>query len=85
MDDVEAAWKLADQSLAQVDDNGAVTGMKELVQSVIRNYPYLERQPDTQPLPLPGAGGSPANSRRNDTAIASREALAKKYPALRSR
>lgn len=80
-----APWKLADQSLAKVDDDGTVTGMKELVQSVIRNYPYLERQPDTQPMALPGSGGTPANGRRNETDVASRAALEKKYPALRSR
>lgn len=80
VDDVTAAWKLADHALAKVDDDDNVTGMKELVQSVIRNYPYLEGQPDTMPMALPGSGGSPINGRRQTDDVTSRAVLEKKYP-----
>lgn len=39
VDAVEAAWKLADHSSVKVDDDGKVSGMKELVQSVIKELP----------------------------------------------
>ncbi len=46
---------------------------------------FWKRQLDSTPMTLPGSGGSPINGRRTATGVASREALAKKYPALRSR
>jgi hypothetical protein len=85
VDDLDAAWKLADHSLVKVSDDGDVTGIREMLQSLVRSYPYLERQPDTTPYHVPGSGGTPANGRRAGTSASSRAVLEKKFPALRSR
>jgi hypothetical protein len=58
--------------------------MTEAVNSLLRNYPYLEREPDTQPMAVPGSGGSPVNGRRQSDAT-SPAVLERKDPALRAR
>lgn len=85
VDDLDAGRKLADFAGVTIDEDGTVHGMKEVVAALIRHYPYLERQPDTQPYAAPGSGGTPANGRRKTTVTTSRAALEKKYPALRGR
>ncbi|MGK2884674.1 MAG: hypothetical protein ACSLE8_07845 [Rhodococcus sp. (in: high G+C Gram-positive bacteria)] len=84
VDDLDAGRKLADFAGVTIDENGNVEGMTEAVNSLLRNYPYLERQPDTQPMAAPGSGGTPVNGRRQSDA-ASPAVLERKYPALRGR
>lgn len=85
VDDLDAGRKLADFGGVTIDEEGNVNGMAEAVAALVRNYPYLERQPDTQAYAAPGSGGTPNNGRRKDNAATNREVLAKKYRALRGR
>ena len=83
VDDLDAAWKLADHSLVKIDDDGNDTGMDTMITAALRNYPYLERVADTVPLPV--SGGAPANGRRSNPNSGNAAFLEKKYPALRRR
>lgn len=64
VDDLDAGRKLADFGGVTIDEEGNVNGMAEAVAALVRNYPYLERQTDTQPYAPPGSGGTPNNGRR---------------------
>jgi hypothetical protein len=84
--DLDAARKLADLADVKPDEDGNVVGMAERITSLLRNYPFLEKVPDTQPFAAPGTGGTPVNGRREGQgATTDRAALAKKYPALKGR
>ena len=85
VDDIDAAWKLADHSLVKVDDDGNVSGMDTMITAALRSYPYLERVVDTMPTPLPGSGGAPVNGRRANPNSGNAAVLVKKFPALRTR
>ena len=83
IDDLDAAWKLADHSLVKIDDDGNVTGMDTMITAALQMYPYLERVVDTMPEPI--SGGAPTNGRRNNPNVANAAILEKKFPALRRR
>ena len=88
--DSAAAFKLADLSKVEVDDDGIITGMEDVVDHLADSHPYLIREPDAvadtdwQPPDLPS--GRPMNGPRHNPAVkaaASDAALLRKYPALR--
>ncbi|MFT3854175.1 MAG: hypothetical protein QM733_15745 [Ilumatobacteraceae bacterium] len=86
VDDLEAAWKLADRTTLTVNEDGTVTGAAELVDALCERYPYLVPPADTPYVPPPTEpSGRPANGRRFRRTDPNRTALENKFPALRGR
>ncbi len=87
--DLNAAWKLCDQSRISVADDGTVTGAAEALEETLEKYPYLAptNGHDDEELLTPESfgplepSGRPANTgnRNGDT---NRAALVKRFPAL---
>lgn len=67
-----------------MDDGGNVTGMVDMIADVSKSYPYLERQPNTQPM-IAGMGGEPSNGLRQARQPPTRGVMEKKFPASRGR
>lgn len=91
VDDLGAAWKLADHSLITTGDGGNTTGVDAAVKQLRQSYPHLFDNPSddargrtTDVPPGPGSGGSPTNPRRggNPTGGTPRSQLDEKFPAL---
>lgn len=86
--DLAAAFKLADLKGVTIDSDGTVTGIDQVVKTVVQHYPFLIGEPGTEPdkrttaVPDgPKEGGSPSNRRRGQ-AEPNTSALQKKFPAL---
>lgn len=60
---VDDAFKLADLSGVEVDDDGTVTGVKEAVEKLVQEKPYLVKQA----VSGGAGGGNPARSRTGDS------------------
>lgn len=62
-DALDDAYVLADLSAVQVDDDGNIAGVKDVVEALLTNKPFLADQPKPQPKPIGGAsgGGEPAD------------------------
>lgn len=90
VNDLDAAWKLADRTGITVDETGEVTGLDTAVAATVERYPYLapvEAEPAEpfQPQPV-GASGREANGpRRTIPSVAPHATLVKKFPALKGR
>jgi hypothetical protein len=89
--DVDAAWKLADKVGATLAEDGAVSGMEDVVAATLRKYPYLSPKPAEDlpeglgdKFPALQPSGRQTNAKRQDGAL-NRSALASKFPALRRR
>lgn len=89
--DIDAAWKLRDESLISTDVDGITTGIDAAVKKLKQSYPHLADDPTTddtrkrttQVPAAPGSGGSPTNPRRGgDGNSTPRKALDSKFPAL---
>lgn len=91
VNDLEAAWKLANQDGIRINDEGHVSGVAEVVAEVIQRYPYLTdtaADDSTAPTPFtaPGPSGRPMNGKgTNGSADGNRAVLQKKFPALKRR
>ncbi len=85
--DLEAAWKLADQSAVTVADDGTVTGFDDVIASTLDRYPYLV--PDDEPMlpfqPLPTVSSGKPNARRIPVNDPNRRVLESRFPALKHR
>jgi hypothetical protein len=89
IDDLEAAWKLADRSALTLSDDGEVEGVDEVLASLIERYPYLKAKPAgdvdpglTEKFPALIPSGRPTNGKRRNDEGVDVKALAKKFPAL---
>ncbi|MNV17754.1 hypothetical protein D3C71_1085510 [compost metagenome] len=62
-DALDDAYVLADLSVVKVDDDGNIDGVKDVVEALLTNKPFLADQPKPQPKPIGGAsgGGEPAD------------------------
>ena len=82
--DPETALKLVDMSDVTVDDEDKVEGMKEAVDALAKEHPYLlkrdEDEEDGEGKPSGAAFGK--NKKDDKGKQADREALLKKYPTL---
>ena len=59
--DPEAAYRLADLSKVEIDDDGQVVGASDVVQEVAENYPGLLKQPTPRTSPAnPARSSGPA-------------------------
>lgn len=88
VNDLDAAWKLADLTAVQVSDDGAITGLDDVIKTTVERYPYLSPADDDDPepfVPLPTEpSGRPTNGRANSGDAAQRTStLQAKFPALR--
>lgn len=91
LEDLDAAWKLAEDDLKLVDvhDDGTVDTdrLGDVVAHVAHRYPYLVEEEETAsegydpPPSLPS--GRPMNGRKRIKSQLDAEALAAKFPALR--
>ncbi|BAN03350.1 phage scaffolding protein [Ilumatobacter coccineus] len=88
VDDLDAAWKLADLSLISTDDSGTTTGVDAAVKQLKQSYPHLFGDPTddargrTTDVPGSKQGGSPSNGRRVNSSSTPRSQLDAKFPAL---
>jgi len=92
--DLDAAWKLADQTLLALGDDGTVSGAETAVEAVRTAYPYLVAPgPSDTPTgreddwfrptnDTPSGMRTPERMNRNTTA--DRQTLEAKFPALRN-
>lgn len=85
VDDLDAAWKLADRTGVTITDDGTVTGMDEVVAKLVDRYPYLRPEEDPAPFTPPPTepSGRPFNGPRRSDEVTNRAVLEKKFPALR--
>jgi len=83
--DLDAAFKLLDNSLVAIGDAGEITGMNEAVHNVLSRYPHLVNKAETLTQPSPPSSGSPFNGPKRSSDGLDMQALAKKYPSLRGR
>lgn len=85
--DPEDALRLVDMADVDVDDDGKVTGLSAALKKLATAKPHLVKpaaKPDDDDDEEPEPSGSQRNGKRKGEAkSANREALAKKYPALR--
>ncbi|WP_068616583.1 phage scaffolding protein [Paenibacillus tuaregi] len=56
-DALDDAYVLADLSAVKVDDDGNIAGVKDVVEALLTNKPFLAEQPKSQPKPIGGASG----------------------------
>jgi hypothetical protein len=86
LDDLDAAWKLADKAGVTITDDGTVTGMEEVVTKLLDRYPYLH-VPDPEPWQPPPTepSGRRTSGRRTTGEATNRSVLETKFPALRHR
>lgn len=84
--DPEAALQLVDLEDVEIDDDGKVTGLKNALKKLATEKKYLvkvdKKDDDDDDEPEP-SGSQQNGKRKGEKASATREALAKKYPALR--
>lgn len=70
--DPDAAFALMDQKDVKVDDQGNVTGVKDALTALLKDWPYLKGQPGSGAPPIvggssnPGAGNPGTGSGMND-------------------
>jgi len=85
--DLDAAFKLLDNSLVVIGDSGEVTGMNEAVHNVISRYPHLVNKEATSRATQPSlpSSGSPFNGPNRSNDGLDMATLAKKYPSLARR
>lgn len=50
--DVDAAWKLADKVGITLNDDGAITGMDDVIATTVERYPYLAPKPTEEVEPI---------------------------------
>ena len=85
--DSEAALRLADLSSVEIDKDGKVTGLKEALDAVAKQHPFLvkpKEEDDDSKKTQPSPTGQPPQRQRQD-AVTDRAKLRNKYPALRNR
>ena len=82
--DPETALKLVDMSDVTVDDEGSVEGMKEAVDALAKEHPYLlKKDEDEEEGEGRPSGAAFGKNKKDDKGKQSdREALLKKYPTL---
>lgn len=83
--DPDDALQLADLSKVEIDKEGKVSGLKEALETLVKAKPHLvkPKDGDDQGKTPPPKTGDPAHGSRNKKDELDREALQKKYPALR--
>ena len=85
---LEDALRLGDLSAIQVADDGAITGVDEVVGALVEDRPYLlaPSEPSLEPERPLEASGSPFNRNKNrERGGLDRASLEAKYPSLRNR
>lgn len=92
LEDLDAAWKLAEDDLSLVDvhDDGTVDTdrLGDVVAHVAHRYPYLveeasEGTSESHDPPPSSPSGRPMNGRKKTKSQLDAEALAQRFPALR--
>jgi hypothetical protein len=85
--DLDADFKLLDNSLVAIGDAGEITGMNEAVHNVLSRYPHLVNKEATSRATQPSlpSSGSPFNGPNRSNDGLDMATLAKKYPSLARR
>lgn len=88
--DADAALALMDKANVAVDENGAVKGVKEALEALITEKPWLKKNDTKQSVGSgtnpPGAGGSEINPWRKETFNLTQQAkILRENPALAAR
>lgn len=87
--DVEAAWRLADLDDVTLDEDGVIVGADEAVDALKARYPYLvvgaAPAPERTQPPSASTSGKKMNGQKKTNPGLDRAALAKRFPALRTR
>jgi len=84
--DPEDALRLADMDGVEIDDDGKVIGLKDALKKLATSKPHLvkkEQSSDDDEDEGKPSGSTQNGKRKGDKKALDREALAKKYPALR--
>jgi chromosome segregation ATPase len=79
----ERALALVDLNDVKINDDGKVDGLDKALEKLAKSDPYLIKSSDDGGTPPAGASGTPAGSGSKGGKGADRDALLKKYPALR--
>lgn len=88
INDIEAAWRLAAGDLKAVDvKDGKVDGKRlaDIVDHIAKRYPYLvdDSSSEENVVAATGSSGRPVNGKRKSNVGMDRQALEKRFPALR--
>lgn len=72
VDALDDAFKLADTSAVSVDDDGNVVGVKDVIEALVKDKPYLAEQPKKEPKTI----GNPSNPNVDQSAKTAEQLLA---------
>lgn len=81
--DPDDALRLADLSQVDIDKEGNVKGLKDSLEKLAKTKPHLVKPKEEQNGSKPPNSGDPAHGHKKKKDDLDRDALVKKYPALR--